>query len=232
MELLENRFYDLDEIAEATKSNRASSQFKRDITRKLDAWGYQYEWHNRRGVTITAHNLTPEIRLKELLVNRLNMNSQINPVEFAYFILAFSAIPGFATMPWETRYQVLHENGLVNKEIATLRNWASRLIATDNVIKGGKDALWHTYTEKGKKYQERVELDDARYKEYCARRTDLLEALKKTDLPPSKHWGEMVKSLYGEYGVYYYCPALCLNALGDDVDELYDLVEQITEQQG
>lgn len=231
MELLENRFYDLDEIAEATKSNRASSQFKRDITRKLDAWGYQYEWHNRRGVTISAHNLTPEIRLKELLVNRLNMNSQINPVEFAYFILAFSAIPGFATMPWETRYQVLHENGMVNKEIATLRNWASRLIATDNVIKGGKDALWHTYTEKGKKIQERVELDDARYKEYCARRTDLLEALKKSDLSPSKHWGEMVKSLYGEYGVYYYCPALCLNALGNDVDELYDLVEQITEQQ-
>lgn len=88
MELLENRFYDLDEIAEATKSNRASSQFKRDITRKLDAWGYQYEWHNRRGVTITAHNLTPEIRLKELLVNRLNMNSQINPVEFASMCLA------------------------------------------------------------------------------------------------------------------------------------------------
>ena len=77
MELLENRFYDLDEIAEATKSTRDSGQLKRDVPRKLDAWGYQYEWHNRRGVTISAHNLTPEIRLKELLVNRRNMNSQI-----------------------------------------------------------------------------------------------------------------------------------------------------------
>lgn len=232
MELLENRFYDLDEIAEATKTNRSSDHLKRDVTRKLDAWGYQYEWHTRRGITINAHNLTPEIRLKELLVNRLKMNSQVNPVEFAYFILAFSAIPGFATMPWETRYQVLHENGMVNKEIATLRNWASKLIATDNAMKGGRDALWHTYMDKGKKIQERVELDDARYKEYCARRTEMLEALRQTDLPPSKHWGEMVKSLYGEYGVYYYCPALCLNALGDDVDEMYELVTQITEQQG
>lgn len=229
---LEQRFYDLDEIAEATGSNRASSQLKRDITRKLDAWGYQYEWHNRRGVTITAHNLTPEIRLKDLLVHRLNMNSQVNPVEFAYFILAFSAIPGFSTMPWETRYQVLRENEMVNKEVSTLRNWAHTLLASDNAVKGGKDALWHTYTKNGVKHQERVELDDARYKEYCARRTDTLEALKQTDIPPKQHWGEMVKALYGEYGIYYYCPRLMLNALGDDVDEIYDLVEQITEQNG
>lgn len=232
MELLENRFYDLDEIAEATKSNRASSQFKRDITRKLDAWGYQYEWHTRRGVTITAHNLTPEIRLKELLVNRLNLNSQVDALDFAHFIIALSLIEGFNKSPWPIRAEVMYE--YTGKYVAesTLRGWASKLIATGNAIKGGKDALWHTYTENGIKCREWVELDDTRYKEYCARRTDLLEALKQTDMPPSKHWGTMVKSLYGEYGTYYYCPALCLNALGDDVDEMYDLVTQITEQQG
>ena len=232
MELLGNRFYDLDEIAEATKSTRDSGQLKRDVTRKLDAWGYQYEWHNRRGVTISAHNLTPEIRLKELLVKRLNLSNETEPLDFAHFIIALSHIPGFDTMPWRTRASVMYN--YTGKYVAesTIRGWTSKLIKADVVMKGGKDALWHTYRDNGIKRQEWVDIDDARYKEYCARRTETLEALKQTDLPPSKHWGTMVKMLCGQYGRYYYCSRLMLNALGDDVDELYDLVEQITEQQG
>lgn len=232
MELLENRFYDLDEIAEATKSNRASSQFKRDITRKLDAWGYEYEWHNRRGVTITAHTPTPEIRLKELLVKRLNLSNEMEPLDFAHFIIALSRIPGFDTMPWRTRADIMYN--YTGKYVAesTMRGWTSKLIETGNLMKGSKDALWHTYTENGIKRQEWVDIDDVRYKEYCARRTETLEALKNTDVPPKQHWGTMEKMLYGQYGRYYYCARLMLNALGDDVDELYDLVEQITEQQG
>lgn len=229
MELLENRFYDLDEIAEATGSNRQSSKLKRDVKRKLDAWGYEYEWHDRKGVTITARPLTPERQLKDLLVNRLNLNSQVDAVDFANFIIALSLIEGFDTAPWPVRADTMYN--YTGKYVAesTLRGWASKLIATGNAIKEGKDALWHTYTEKGIKRREWVDRDDSRYREYCARRTDMLEALKASNLPPKQHWGEMVKSLYGEYGYYFYCPTLCLNALGADVDEMYDLVTQITE---
>lgn len=232
MELLENRFYDLDEIAEATKSNRQSSNLKRDAEGKLKAWGYKYEWHNREGVTIISHSPTPEMRLKELLINRLNLGSTTEPVDFANYIIALSHIPGFDTMPWRTRASVMYN--YTGKYVAesTIRGWNTKLIATDNLMKGGKDALWHTYRDNGINRQELVDIDDARYKEYCARRTETLEALKKTDLPPSKHWGTMVKMLYGQYGKYYFCSRLMLNALGDDVDEMYDLVEQITEQQG
>ena len=70
MELLENRFYDLDDIAEATGSNRQSSKLKRDVKRKLDAWGYEYEWHDRKGVTITVE----EARVLRDMLNKLNLD--------------------------------------------------------------------------------------------------------------------------------------------------------------
>ncbi|MBP3453838.1 MAG: hypothetical protein J6M20_08985 [Clostridia bacterium] len=227
---LEERFYTLDEIAELTQTNR-HCKLKRDACRKLKAWGYEYEWLDRRGVTITAYHPTPEMKLRELLVEYLRLDSQVDIIGFADFIIALSRIPGFDTMPWTTRTEVLYEH--TGKYIAdsTLRGWASKLIATDNAMKGGKDALWHTYTENGIKRREWLPMDDARYKEYCARRVEILEALKDSDLPQKQHWNTMEKMLYGEYGKYYYCSRLMLNALGKNIDELCDLVEQITEQQ-
>lgn len=231
MERLEFRFYNLDEITKSTKTPRESDHIKRDVTRKLDAWGYQYEWHNRQGVTILDLPSPASLRLKEILTERLNLNSQINPVEFAYFILAFSIIPDFKSMPWPERVQILQENGMVQKEQSAVRHWASILIKTENAMYEKKGELWHTYTEKGAKHREWVSRDDARYKTYCTRRTEELKRLKECGVPPKARWGTMVKSLYGELGYYYYCPEICLNALGPDIDELFDLVTQIAQEQ-
>lgn len=229
MERLDFRFYDLDEIAKRTATPRKSDHLKRDVCRKLDAWGYAYEWHNRKGVVILDLPSPASLRLKEILTDRLHLNSQINPVEFAYFILAFSVIPRFKSMPWPERIQILQENGMVQKEESAVRHWATILIRSGNAIHEKKGSLWHTYTQNGIKHREWVADDDARYKEYCARRTEELERLKS--VPPKSRWGTMVKMLYGEFGYYYHCPEICLNALGNEVDELFELVTQITQEQ-
>lgn len=44
-----------------------------------------------------------------------------------------------------------------------------------------------------------------------------------------KPFGEMIKRLYSDFGHYYYCSALVLNALGDDVEEITRLVHEIVE---
>lgn len=231
MERLDFRFYDIDEITKSTKTPRESDHIKRDVCRKLDAWGYQYEWHNRRGVTILDLPSPASLRLKELLTERLHLNSQINPVEFAYFILAFSVIPGFKSMPWPERITILQENGMVQKEQSAVRHWASILIKSGNAMHEKKGALWHTYTQNGVKHREWVADGDDRYKEYCDRRTAELDSMSQRGIQPKMRWGMMVKTLYGEFGYYYYCPEICLNALGDDVDELFELVTQITQEQ-
>lgn len=227
---LENRFYTLDEIAELTQTNR-HVKLKRDACRKLKAWGYEYEWLDRRGVTITAYHPTPEMKLRKLLVNRLGFDTNVKPLDFANFIVALSRIPGFDAMPWLSRSDAMYNYTGKYVAASTLRGWKDKLIATGNLMKGSKDALWHTYTENGIKRQEWLPMNDARYKEYCARRFEILEALKNSDLPQKQHWGTMEKMLYGEYGKYYFCSKLMLNAFGKDVDEMYDLIEQITEQQ-
>lgn len=231
MERLDFRFYNLDEIAKTTKTPRTSDHLKRDVTRKLDAWGYEYEWHNRKGVTILDLPSPASLRLKEIMTERLHISSQIQPVEFAYFILAFSVIPNFKSMPWPERIKVLHENEMVTKEESTVRHWSSLLIKSGNATHDRKGQLWHTYTENGVKYREWVSDEDTQYKEYSACRTEILESLEKNGVPKKTQWGTMVKALYREYGYYYYCPEICLNALGEEIDELFELVTLITQEQ-
>jgi len=86
MKKLEFRFYSLDEIAAATGKTERGDNFKRDTERLLARKGYSYEWHKGRGVTILSRDTSAQRRLKTLLVKRLGMNPDTNPVDFAYFI--------------------------------------------------------------------------------------------------------------------------------------------------
>ena len=37
----------------------------------------------------------------------------------------------------------------------------------------------------------------------------------------------MIKSLYGKFGYYYWCPAIELNGMGEDIEEILRLVNEI-----
>lgn len=235
---LEKRFYSRQEIGEAVGVSPQSSQFARDVKTRLTNAGYTFNWINRRGVEITGWDDSPEMRLKRLLIERVGLNTQIDAVFFARFIIAFSCIDGFSAMPWETRAKVLTE--YTGKEISesTLRRWASKLYETDNAFQNERAALWHTYTDAGGiKHQERADKESEEYKIYCDARHEIMDTLEKSDIANGNEkngkrtrYGRMIKILYNKYGVYYYCSAFVLNALGEAVDEMLALIDEIREE--
>lgn len=96
-----------------------------------------------------------------------------------------------------------------------------------------KGALWHTYRdENGVKRQEPADPDGEAYKEYCYLRASVLDCIRETDekinaSPEVRKgaYGQMLRQLYSEYGCYYWCPEIVLNALGDDIEEIIRLVD-------
>lgn len=231
MEALENRWYSRDEISTVTGIDKSANQFARDVKKKLTKEGYAYEWVNRKGVRILSRTIPPQMRLKEILVSRLGLNSQTDAEDFAQFIIALVREEDFASMPWPTKERVLAERCGHNIDDSTLRRWAGKLYATGNAERFKKRTIWHTYTdENGIKQQEKA--DEDAYKAYCAHRSAALEQIKQHDAQrgkPAKRsaYSRMVSQLYAEYGYYYWCPEIVLNALGDDIDEIIALVDEI-----
>ena len=227
MKELENRFYSRAEISEATGIPANASQFARDVKKKLTDEGYAYEWINRRGVQILSRVVTPQMELKKLLVERLGLSSQIDALDFAQFLVAIMTVPGFASMPYETKEVII--SGICGHDIddGTLRNWTSKLYGSENAYREKKGALWHTYKDEfGVKRQEPADPNSEEYKAYCDARTQTLEAIKKEE-DPRKAYGIMIACLYDRYGCYYWCPEITLNAIGDDMPEIIRLVEEI-----
>ena len=241
MDKLEFRFYSLDEIAAATGKTERDDNFKRDTERLLARKGYSYEWHKGRGVTILSRDTSAQRRLKKLLVTRLGMHPDTNPVDIAYFIMALSWIEGFDNAPWDTKLKILNEYFSLCTCKSTLLRWAAKLYQTGNATRFEKGALWKTITDEvGMKRQIRVDPESTEYKEFCDIRSATLRdihqenAQAKADgkeIPHKNPFGAMIKRLYSEFGHYYYSPTLVLNALGDDVEELTRLVHEIVEEE-
>ena len=72
-------------------------------------------------------------------------------------------------------------------------------------------------------HQEPADPDGEDYKAYCAARTQTLEAIREQ----KNAFGRMIKRLYGKFGYYYWCPAIELNGMGEDIDEILRLVKEI-----
>lgn len=221
---LGNRFYTRAEISEATGIPADANQFSRDVKRRLENEGYAYEWKNRRGVQILSRTITRQMELKKLLVERLGMNPQVNALDFAQFILAIISEPGFSSMPYDTKESVISKICGHDIDDATLRNWAKKLYQTNNAHQEKKSALWHTFKDdNGIKHQEPADPDGEDYKAYCAARTQTLDAIGEQ----KNAYGKMITSLYGKLGYYYWCPAIELNGMGEDIDEILRLVKEI-----
>ena len=240
MKKLEFRFYSLDEITAATGKTERGDNFKRDTERLLARKGYSYEWHRGRGVTILSRDTSAQRRLKKLLVTRLGMHPDINPLHFAYFIMALSWIEGFDSAPWATKLRLLNEYfGLCTCE-STLHRWAAKLYQSGNATRFAKGSLWKTITDDvGMQRQIPIDPESAEYKEFCDIRSATLKGIQEENEIAKakgqeplykKPFGEMIKRLYRDFGHYYYCPALVLNALGDDIEEITRLVHEIVEE--
>lgn len=235
MNELEIRFYSLSEISEITGIPANASQFARDVKRMLKNEGYTCEWLKKRGVNIIGRTITPQMELKKLLMERFGMNTQADVVGFAWFIIALTTVTGFASMPYLQKEKVITEKCGYNIDDGTLRHWAGKLYKSGNANRTKKGALWHTYLdEDGVKRQETANPDGEAYKKYCDLRTTVLDGIRKTDektnaTPEVRKgaYGRMLRQLYSEYGCYYWCPEIVLNALGDDTEEIIRLVDGI-----
>ena len=125
MKQLECRFYSRSEIAEIVKRDPKSSHFARDVQTTLNKWGYAYQYQ-RTGVEVTKQPETPEERLAEILIRKLNIDIQIDPKAFALFLFAFQDIEQFDSMPWNERADVLYFEYDVKVDERSLRNWCNK----------------------------------------------------------------------------------------------------------
>lgn len=239
MDKLEFRFYSLDEIAAATEKTERNKNFKRDTERLLARKGYSYEWQDGKGVTILSRDTSAQRRLKKLLVTRLGMHPDTNPLHFAYFIMALSWIDGFESAPWPEKPAMLYELFGINPSESTLKRWAAKLYESGNATRFRKGALWKTITDNvGMKRRIPIDPESAEYKEFCDIRSATIQSVLKENEQAKASgqgalyknaFGEASKRLYGKFGYYRYCPAIVLNALGDDVEEITRLVHEIVE---
>lgn len=234
-------FYPLDEIAAALGRDKSASQFARDTKAYLKREGYTFEWINRKGVQIISREMPPQMKLKKLLVERLGLDSQVDALDFARFIVAMFLVDGFASAPYDTKERLLFD--ITGKDISNscLRRWVGRLYETQNAHRWKRGALWKTVTDEyGVKRQSRVQEFDDEYKEYCNALSVAIDAFMLEDTKAIakgrkphkiKPFGRAIRSLYSQYGRYYWCPQIVLNALGDDVDEIIDLVFQLISEE-
>ena len=213
-----------------------SSHFKRNVESKLKTWGYGYDYA-RAGVTIQRRPALPEERLKELLIRKLGLDVQINPVAFALFVAAFTDIEGFASMPWGERARVLYERRGVSVDEKTLRNWFSKLIKNDIAVKSEETTYWRTDVINKVKTRSPATKED--FLAYNTRKyqvyQDQLQAIKAATQLRGKEasteaWKQTYRLLWAEYHCCYYsCKHLIFTAFNEDADTLHELYELVTE---
>ena len=217
-----------------------SSHFKRNVTAKLKKWGYVFQYE-RAGVTIQRRPALPEERLKELLIRKLGLDVQIDPVAFSLFITAFSDIEGFAAMPWGERAKVLEEHCGVIVDERTLRNWFSKLTRSGMTVKNAEESYWRTSVVD--KTKSRSPATKEEYTEYNSRKYEFLKVQLQEArkwLPPKEAqkeaWDRTYRLLWAEYGCCFYsCKRWMFSAFNADDEtlrEIYELVDEIASLQG
>ena len=104
---LEKRFYPRMEIAEIMELSTRDKNFADKVKTRLKNWGYKYIYIKRRGVEITEIPSTAEEKVQELLIRKLNLDSQTNLKAFAIMMYLLASDYEFATSPWLTRENII-----------------------------------------------------------------------------------------------------------------------------
>ena len=242
MQQLEQRFYSRSEIAEVLGVNiKDSKHFKRNVENKLNKWGYGYHYETK-GVTILKCPTTAEERLAEILIRQYNIDVQINPYAFACFITAFSDIERFASMPWGERATAFYDYSGVSMDERTLRNWCSKLMSQNIVVKCRDGTYWKTDII-GDKRKLRTQVSAEEARPYFARRAALVEAGTEKNLhnglsfkeARGTAWKEAYETLWTEYKCcYYICKTFSFSAFTENEREIllevYELVREIADK--
>ena len=240
MKQLELRTYPRAEIAEVLSVNlKDSKHFKRNVENKLSKWGYGYRY-TTPAVEIVSKPEAPEERLSEILYRGYGIDVQIQAVQFACFIAAFTDIEGFSSSPWEKReidYYNYYGYLVVER---TMRNWCHQLIERGVIAKFGGSTKWRTYYADGIKIREPIEdIDEVEMESYFERRIDIfnekyvlqIESGKQQKEARAAAWKDTYKELWSEFHCcFYYCKCFVLSSFSyNDVDvwEIYELAREI-----
>ena len=224
---LEKRFYSREELAAIAGLDIHGHNFATTAKNTLTKWGYKYEVSSHKGFLITKVPETPLERLTEIMRRELCFNTQVNPYDFACFVYALLRIKGFNAMPWEKREKVFKAHFNIKVTARTMQSWRNKLCETDTAIIFKKNALWNSSISEGdEKVQVPAVFDSKIYKEYSQKRSHLLVELAK-EYPQDQVWGEMVHRLYKEYGNYYFCDEICLNAFRPVTFEIMGIIEEL-----
>ena len=239
MEQLQIKTYSRIEIAEITGKNPKGSHFARDVQTILSNWGYTFRY-SRYGVEILKCPETPEERLAEILIRKLNIDIQIDPKAFALFLFAFQDIEQFDSMPWNERADVLYFEYDVKVDERTLRNWCKKLEKKGIISKSKRQSFWKTQMLNGYKNRFSVDPEAEEVKLYYEEQKKIQDAYiieHINDYPDTNQLlrdarSAAVQAMWQKYQrCYYFCGGLNLTAFSPDEDdyltEIYKLVDEI-----
>lgn len=240
MKQLQKQFYERKEIAEMLELDvNDSKHFKRNLENKLIKWGYSYEY-SRKGITITKQPETAEEKLSEIIVRKYDLDIQLEVNDFAYFIYCLLADEAFISMPWAERVNYLKEEYNVSVSESTLKRWGSKLIDMNLVSKDKVSrTYWTTFYIDGEKQRVKVDNEQSEkamraYMEYRNQmKNEFVENGKRKGRKDyaqlnSDAWKFAMSEAWEKFhACYYACGTLCLNAIGEDAQEIYELVEEI-----
>jgi hypothetical protein len=240
LEQLEERVYSRQEIADILAVDiNDNKHFKRNITNKLDKWGYVYNYSTRQ-VEIIARPQTAEKQLQEIFIRAFGIDIRVDSYAMACFLTMLMTDEAFQSMPWEERAKVLAETYGVNITDRTLKNWYATLLKKNLVASCKYDkTYWITMYINDKK--ERVYVDETmedgmnKYfndrKQFAKEYKEMAKTAGRTDFQKvnGEAWGYAMKKCWEKYHCCYYaCGSIYLNAIGDYAQEIYELVEEIT----
>lgn len=240
MKQLQKQFYGRQEIAELLKVDiNDNKHFKRNIENKLTKWGYSYEY-SRKGVEITRQPETAEERLSEIIIREYDLDIQIEITEFANFIYLLLVDEEFVSMPWGKRVEYMKEQLDLDISESTLKRWAKKLLDMNLVAKDKiSRTYWATFYIDGEKQRVPVDNEDTEkamcaYMEYRNQKKN--EFVENGKRKGRKDYGKLNSDAWkyamGEawekfHTCYYSCGSLCLNAIGEEAQEIFELVEEV-----
>lgn len=240
MKQLELRTYPRAEIAEVLSVNlKDSSHFKRNVENKLSKWGYGYRYTTPE-VEIVSKPEAPTERLSEILYRGYGIDVQIQAIQFACFIAAFTDIEGFSSSPWEQREIEFYKYYGYSVSERTMRNWCSQLITRGVISKYGGTTKWRTFYIDDIKFREPIEdIDEVEMESYFERRKEIFNEKYTSQIESGKQqkearaaaWKDTYKDLWLEFHCcFYYCKGFELSSFSyNDVDvwEIYELAREI-----
>lgn len=203
---LEPNLYTCSALAEKFNVSIESSNFKRDICKKLEDSGYEYNYiHKTKGIEIKGQvgqkELT-EIELKKYLISiGFGRNVNVRAVALYLFLLSDDY---YKNAPYNKIAKVMIEDYNITEYIdleRTLGDWTKK-IKDNNLIHTTKntDNIWVTFdTKKGKVQKHLLELTIAErdiYNKYIEKRKKLLDDGIK--------YSVMLKSLWKRYKICVY----------------------------